>query len=67
VELITKNKTIHCNSCEERIQTVLKSEKGVISIRADHKTQTVKILYDEEKITMETIKRRLENLGFPVI
>lgn len=66
VELIAKNKAIHCNNCEARIQTVLKNEQGVISIKADHKTQKVKILFDEEKITIESLKRKLEKLGFPV-
>jgi len=66
VELKIKNNTIHCDSCEARIQKVLEDRSGIIKAIADHMTQEVQIYYDEDQITLRDIKQSLERLGYPV-
>ena len=66
VELKIKNKAIHCDSCEARIQKVLENKPGIIKAIADHMTQEVQIYFDEDQITLRDIKQILERLGYPV-
>jgi len=64
VELMVRDKAIHCNGCESRIETVLKKLPGVENVKADHKTQKVTITLDPEKVSNGQIRAKLEQLGY---
>lgn len=39
---------------------------GIIKVIANHETQEIKIVFDEEKIKLQEIKQILGDLGFSV-
>ncbi|MHA2288930.1 MAG: heavy-metal-associated domain-containing protein [Promethearchaeota archaeon] len=65
-ELNAKNNSIHCNDCEARINRVLGVERGILSVKASHKTQEIRVYFDQELINLNMIKQKLENMGFPI-
>ncbi len=57
-------KGMHCNSCEFLITDALE-EIGVQST-ANHKTNIVKVKYDDKKVSMDSIKKAIEKAGYKV-
>ena len=39
---------------------------GVEKVQADHKTQTISLVVDTEKMTVDEVKKQLALVGFPV-
>lgn len=65
VELTVLDNSIHCQGCEARIEAALKRLPGVMSVRADHRTQKVTVSLDVELSGVEELKERLRRAGFP--
>lgn len=64
-ELQVLNKGIHCPGCETTIQRMLARVPGIESVKADHKTQRVRLTLDGEKVSVQEIRDQMEQLGFP--
>lgn len=62
-EIIFKVPAIACQGCENSIRDAFKEINGTVLIEPSHKTKTVKVIYDENKITSEEIKRIIESTG----
>lgn len=56
-----------CVGCENRIETKLRKTNGVISVKADYSTNTVKVTYHEEVISLREIKRAIDSLDYKVV
>ena len=65
-ELQVQEKSIHCESCEGRIKTVLGRLPGVIRVRASHEAQQVNLTWDDSKTSLDQIKSALNLAGYPV-
>jgi len=55
---------IHCPACENTIRTVLGKAKGIRSVHPDAATNTVKVTYDEGKLSEADIRTTLADIGF---
>ena len=57
---------IHCEGCENRLQTVLSRREGVKAATASQETQTVGVEFDPSRISEEAIQAAIEEAGFEV-
>ncbi len=55
---------IHCGGCENTIRTALSRVEGVRSVQPDHRTNQVKIAYDEARTDEGSLREILAGLGF---
>lgn len=56
---------IHCEGCEQRIAKALARVPGVREVRADHRTQEVRVSTDG-KLSGDEIRQRLARIGYEV-
>ena len=59
--------TISCPSCIAKIESMLKKTEGVTSSEVLFNSSRVKVTFDENTITSEEIKNRIDKLGFKVL
>jgi copper chaperone CopZ len=55
---------IHCAGCENTIRAALSRVQGVRSVQPDHRTNQVKIAYDEARTGETSVRETLAGLGF---
>ena len=55
---------IHCTGCETRIQSVLARVPGVSEVKANSKTQSIQLTLDPEKVSVQEVREKLEDLGY---
>ena len=68
--MVTKTyniKGMHCASCSSLIEMTLKKISGVVSVEANYATETAKISFDESKISLEELSKKIEPLGYSFI
>jgi len=58
---------IHCAGCESRISFALRRMPGVRDVQASADTQHIAVLVDAAQVTLETVKEKLQQLGYQVI
>jgi len=56
-----------CASCAISIETYLKPQKGVDAVAVNYPNQSVTITYDEKIISLETISKKVKEIGFKLI
>lgn len=59
--------TLTCPSCTAKIEGMLKKTDGVKESEVLFNTSRVKVTFDETKIDSETIKSKIDKLGFDVL
>lgn len=59
--------TLTCPSCINKIEGVLNKEKGVESTKVMFNSSKVKVTFDQEKTSPETLAGLIEKLGYPVL
>lgn len=57
-------KDIHCESCENTIQTALSRLPGVVHIVPSAERNTVRVSYDEAMIGEDEVRRKLQEVGY---
>ena len=62
--VVTTNPEMHCESCENRIKSNLRFEKGIKSIKTDLKTKTVTIQYDADKTNVQNIIKGFKKIKY---
>jgi len=55
---------MHCNSCASGIQMVLQSTDGVLSASASYDSKKGEVEFDEDKTSIDTIVKAIEQLGY---
>lgn len=65
-EIIFNIKGMVCGGCEKRVETAIKSMKGIKKVTADHTTGTVTILA-KEQIEENKLKEKIEDIDFEII
>ncbi len=63
---VTFNVHLHCENCVKKVQENIAFEKGVKGLDVSLENQTVAIKYDAAKTSEETLKKAIEELGYPV-
>jgi copper chaperone CopZ len=61
---VTGGDTIHCESCEQRINTMLRRLTGVERVQASHETQQVVVTFDPDQVQADAIRTKLAQGGF---
>ena len=59
--------TLTCPSCINKIEGVLNKEKGVESTKVMFNSSKVKVTFDQEQTSPETLAGLIEKLGYPVL
>jgi len=55
-----------CVGCENRIETKLRKTGGIISAKASYSTNTVRVTYHDDVISLREIKRAIESIDYKV-
>ncbi len=55
---------LHCESCERRVERLLKSLDGVGKVHANSKNQRIDVLLDTAILESDAIKDRLRTAGY---
>ena len=63
-EIQVLDKGIHFSGCEARIQNVLSKLPGIQEVKANYKTQNILLKLDPQKLTVQAVKEKLEELGY---
>ena len=56
-----------CASCAISIESYLKPQKGILEVTVNYPNQSVTIKYDENTISLETISKKVKEIGFKLI
>lgn len=59
-----KIKGMHCASCAGIIEKTFKKAEGVESAQVNYGTETAKVVFDDAKIDVETLSKKIEPLGY---
>jgi len=61
--------TLTCPSCLQKIENAVKGLDGIEkdSVKVMFNSSKVKTDFNSESVTIETIKKAIEDLGYPVI
>ena len=59
--------TVSCPSCIAKIQGMLKKTEGITSSEVLFNTSRVKVAFDEAIITSDSIKTKIDKLGYKVL
>lgn len=55
---------IHCGGCERTIQTLMGDIDGVEQVNADHRSNSVAVTYDEQRISRGSVVAALIDTGY---
>ena len=66
-QLVVQVSGMSCRGCESRIGNALARVDGVRRSRADHQTGQVRVAFDPATVSAETVRARIEALGYPVL
>ena len=64
VVVLTPTPQMHCQSCENKIKSNMRFEKGVRKVETDLETQHVTITYDPRKATVESLQAGMKKIGY---
>ena len=67
VEIKINRDAIHCVGCEGRIESVLSQGDGILRVKANHRTQVVKVSLDADKVSESDVRARLEAMGYETL
>ena len=61
--------TLSCPSCMQKIENAVKGLNGINqdSLKVLFNASKVKVAFDSETITINDIKKAIEDLGYPVV
>ena len=62
--VFTTQPQMHCSSCEDKIKSNLRFEKGIKAIETSVAHQTVPVTYDADKTTAENLQKGFEKFGY---
>lgn len=55
-----------CSHCENRIKNAVEALNGVRGVTVDLNNQKVRVEFDDEKVSIDTIKNIIEDQGYEV-
>jgi len=54
---------MHCDACANAVTFALRRTDGVIRVDANHRTDTVRLRFDPERVNAEQIRERIRAAG----
>ena len=64
VLVMTPTPQMHCASCENKIKSNLRFEKGIVDIETNVKEQTVTVTYDARKTDVAKLQSAMKKIGY---
>lgn len=64
VVILTPTPQMHCASCENKIKSNMRFEKGVKKVETNIEKQEVTITYDPKKNTVEGLQAGMKKIGY---
>ena len=64
VLIVTPTPEMHCESCENKIKSNMRFEKGVKKIETSLERQEVTITYDPKKNNVEGLQKAMKKIGY---
>lgn len=58
---------MHCASCANTIEKILKKTEGVADAQTNYGTETAKITFDETKIKPKQLSQKISHLGYSLV
>ncbi len=58
---------MQCTGCEKKIEDKMNQEDGIIEVKANFRTATVDVVYDEKTTSLGTISKALNIIGYPIV
>jgi len=55
---------IHCSSCENTIRKALGRLEGVRQVTPDQRTNEIRVVFDEKRVSEDQIRTRLDEIGY---
>lgn len=65
--VFTVTPKMSCQNCENKIKSNLRFEKGIKSIDTSLTEQTVKVVYNPKKASVESIQKGFAKIGYTAI
>ena len=59
--------TLTCPSCSAKIEGMLKKTDGIVESEVLFNSSRVRVSFDESKVDSDTIKSKINKLGFDVL
>ena len=66
-QITIKIKNMHCASCAQRVEKIIKSFEGVQSASVNLTAEKAFIEYDPEKLRLSVIREAVEKAGYPTL
>jgi len=67
IKNIYKIKGMHCASCAGIIEKTFKKTDGVISAEVNYGNESAKLSFDENKINLKNLSKKIEHLGYSLV
>ena len=64
VLIVTPTPEMHCESCENKIKSNMRFEKGVTKIETSLERQEVAITYNPSKNNVEGLRKAMKKIGY---
>ena len=64
VLIVTPTPEMHCESCENKIKSNMRFEKGVKKVETNLERQEVSITYDPRKNNVEGLRSAMKKIGY---
>lgn len=55
---------MHCQSCEMLLRDMLEDNEEIVSASADMKKKRVSVLFNDDKLSTEEIRKMIEEIGY---
>ncbi len=62
--VVTPTPAMHCESCENKIKSNMRFEKGVKKVETSLERQEVSITYDAKKNDVEGLRAAMKKIGY---
>ena len=62
--IIIKVNGMHCTGCEGLVKESVSELDGVKSVKPDFKKSTVRLEFDEARVSLEQIKQKIDEAGY---
>ncbi len=63
-KVVIKTLTVQCDQCKEKIESYLKREPGISTVKVDYKRKTTTVTYLTDRNNIEQIKTAIANAGY---
>lgn len=64
--VVTPDPQMHCSGCENRIKSNIRFVKGTKRIDTDLESQTVTIIYDSRKASIDDYTKAFDKIGYTI-